>query len=656
MNFYYLLEVLRNSILLPIDTFARCTRVNTLQSVDEKFLMDKLYPTALFRGFLTGVFLLFFISATLGQPGVFYYPTLAITNPALNHALVGVVYPSETFTTSGGFPPYSFVALKGGLPPGMSLSSSGVLSGTPTTTGTFTFQVNVYDTDVGNGLELVSLTVDPPQITGVPDTLSPGVYQSAYASVTFTANGGTPPYSFSGSSLPPGMSLSDTGVLTGTPMQAGSFSFLVYAKDNSTGIGGPFIGTQKYYLTINPAALKVTANSDTMTYGGTLPALSVSYSGFVNSNTISNLTALATDSTMATSQSPAGVYPIVASGAADSNYSISYYPGTLTINPAALKVAANAQSKVYGSPDPGFGYTVTGYANGDNSDIFTGSLTRNPGENVGIYPIGQGTLSAGKNYVMNFTGSDLTITKAPQEITWNQSLLFGCDSARQLQLTATVSSGLPITYTSAHPGVATVAGDALTLVQPGTTVITATQPGDGNHYAAPDLTDTAVYQALSLVRQHWNDVLFFDNSSDNYVQWQWYKNNDPIPGAVGQDYNSAPSVLNGQYYVIATDKTGNTIQSCPLTITAGGAIPEGIKVYPNPTSPGSSVTIHCNYPAASLQGAQMLIADLLGTIRQQITNVQPSMQVTMPAGGGMYIIKLQLANGQVATVNVLVTK
>jgi hypothetical protein len=348
-----------------------------------------------------------------------------------------------------------------------------------------------------------------------------------------------------------------------------------------------------------------------------------------------------------------GTYPILVSGgAAGPKYTLSYDPGILTIVPDTLEVTPNAKTKVYGTPDPAWDYTVSGWVTGNM--MITGGLSRVPGENVGIYPITQGTLTADSNHFIQFIGNNLTITKAPQVINWTQSLSLGCDSgARQFQLDATTSSGLPVTYSTADTGVATVAGDELTLVQPGTVVITANQPGDSNHYAAPEVTDTAVYQSQSLIRQHWSDVIFFDNSGDQYVQWQWYKNNDAVPGAV-YPYYSEPAALNGQYYVLATDASGHSVQTCPLTITAGGVIPGGIKVFPNPVNEGAPLSIICNYSATALQGAKMQIVDMQGKIWQQVTNVQPGMRVTMPAVGGIYVIDLLLSNGQKSTVNVLV--
>ena len=406
-------------------------------------------------------------------------------------------------------------------------------------------------------------------------------------------------------------------------------------------------------MTVQPATLTVTPNPVSMTYGGAVPALTASYSGFVNGDNVSRLPTAPILSTTATSSSSAGAYPITASGGVSPNYNFIYNTGTLTINPAKLQVTANPQTKKYGTPDPDLTYTVTGFLNGDNTSIFTGSLSRVPGEDVGVYPITAGNLSAGSNYTFNYTGNNLTITIGSQQITWSQSLVVGCNATTQLQLTATASSGLPVTYSVSDTSVAAVSGNILTLLKPGTALVTATQDGDANYSAAPVVADTVDYQSASLIRQRWNDAIFFDNSSGDYVQWQWYKNGDPIAGATAPYYSETPS-LDGQYFVVATNKDGQLVQSCILTIAASAAVPGGIKVYPNPATPGATVTITCNYTSSALQGAVLQIIDLTGRVRQQLTSVQPSMQVAMPSETGTYIIDLLLASGQKASLNVLV--
>jgi hypothetical protein len=548
---------------------------------------------------------------------------------------VGTAYTPASFIATGGTAPDTFSALPGFLPPGMSLVTSGALSGIPTAEGSFG-------------------PVAKPPLVFSPTTIPDGLYGSAYANQTLTITGGMAPYTFSvsGGTMPPGISLSADGVLSGTPTAAGMYSFTVTAQDNARG-RRKSSGSQEYALVIDQAVLTITANNVDMLYGHALPALMVSYRGFVNGDNESSLTSPPALTTTATSSSPAGVYPIVASGAIDLNYTFTYSPGTLTINPSLLLVTAIAQKKEYGTPDPTFTYAATGFLNGDNSGIITGSLSRARGENVGSYPITEGSLSAGSNYTISYTGNYLTITIASQKITWTQSLLVGCNATTQFQLTATASSGLPVTYSVSNRNIATVSGNVLTLLLPGTTVVTAAQAGDANHTAAPAVTDTVFYLGSSLIRQHWGDAIFFDNSSGDYVAWQWYKNDSLVAGATSPYYSETPA-LNGQYFVIATNKDGQQVQSCTLTITGGAPIPGSIKVQPNPTNKGALVTVTSNYPSAALQGAVLQIVDITGRVQQQLTNVQPSMQVTMPSENGLYIINLLLANGGKSSINVLV--
>jgi len=79
----------------------------------------------------------------------------------------------------------------------------------------------------------------------------------------------------------------------------------------------------------------------------------------------------------------------------------------VTIEKATVTVTADAKSKPYGDADPTLTYTSEGLL-GD--DVLTGALTREEGENAGSYAITLGTLTAGDNYTISFTGAELTIT------------------------------------------------------------------------------------------------------------------------------------------------------------------------------------------------------------------------------------------------------
>ncbi|RNC69894.1 MAG: hypothetical protein ED859_07070 [Desulfuromonadales bacterium] len=85
-------------------------------------------------------------------------------------------------------------------------------------------------------------------------------------------------------------------------------------------------------LSVTKATLTVTADNKSKTEGAVNPALTVSYSGFVNGDSATSLTTQPTASTTATTTSPAGTYPITASGGVSANYNFSYVAGTLTVS------------------------------------------------------------------------------------------------------------------------------------------------------------------------------------------------------------------------------------------------------------------------------------------------------------------------------------
>src|SRR5208337_1568167 len=104
--------------------------------------------------------------------------------------------------------------------------------------------------------------------------------------------------------------------------------------------------------------------------------------------------------------------------AANSDYTIAFTGNSLTITPATLSVAANAQTNVYGAADPALTYVASGFQFSDTeATVLSGALARAAGEHVGSYAIGQGTLAADSDYTISFTGSTLTITPATLTVT-----------------------------------------------------------------------------------------------------------------------------------------------------------------------------------------------------------------------------------------------
>jgi hypothetical protein len=197
-------------------------------------------------------------------------PPLVITtdSPVFN-GTVGLFY-SQTFLASGGIPPYRWAILNGDVPAGLAFDvNSGALTGTPSVTGTFSLTLQVTDTQAVKTSKTFQLTVDLPRLTIVtPSPLPNGLAGDGY-SLKFSAGGGSAPYTWSLSGSASGLSLdSSTGVLSGTPSDPGTFSFMIQVKDASGA------STNKAFtLFIAPLPLTITSAT-------TLPdgAVSVPYS------------------------------------------------------------------------------------------------------------------------------------------------------------------------------------------------------------------------------------------------------------------------------------------------------------------------------------------------------------------------------------------
>ena len=173
-------------------------------------------------------------------------PTITVAPRTLIKGVVGKPY-SKTITASGGTAPYRFELVAGALPGGLTLSGTGVVSGTPTAVGTFSFTVRATDANGCRGRRVHTIQICP-LITVSPRTLVAGKVGVSYGQ-TFTANGGTAPYTFKiiSGALPNGLTLTSGGALSGTPTASGDFTFTVSA----TATGG-CTGKRFYTLHINP--------------------------------------------------------------------------------------------------------------------------------------------------------------------------------------------------------------------------------------------------------------------------------------------------------------------------------------------------------------------------------------------------------------------
>jgi hypothetical protein len=213
-------------------------------------------------------------------------------------------------------------------------------------------------------------------------------------------------------------------------------------------------------LTITKAPLTVGVKNETITEGDAIPAFTLTYSGFRNSDT--EATAFTTKpvaKTTATSSSPAGTYPITVSGGEAQNYALTYKQGTLTIEKKIVPVTITADNltMTYGDNVPKLTYKSEGAELNGTPSLTTTATKTSP---VGTYPITvtKGTVT---NEQVTYVAGTLTITKAPLTVGVKNETITEGDAIPAFTLTysgfrnsdteATAFTTKPVANTTATP-------------------------------------------------------------------------------------------------------------------------------------------------------------------------------------------------------------
>jgi hypothetical protein len=161
--------------------------------------------------------------------------SLAISTASVPPTTVGAPY-DFGLLAANSTPPLTWSVTSGTLPPGIQLvASSGLLVGTPTAGGNYTFTVQVTDQTTAVAQATFMLLVSPPPLT-IVTTPPPGGSLGTGYSLTLQSSGGTGTVTWSVTSgtLPAGLSLgATTGIISGTPTAFGTFTITVEATDSN---------------------------------------------------------------------------------------------------------------------------------------------------------------------------------------------------------------------------------------------------------------------------------------------------------------------------------------------------------------------------------------------------------------------------------------
>ena len=260
-------------------------------------------------------------------------------------------------------------------------------------------------------------------------------------------------------------------------------------------------------LTITRAPASVTPNTATKVYGTADPALTGTLTGFLAADGITATYARTAGETVGTYTISATLSP----AAALANYAITYNTAAFTITPLGASVTVNPATKVYGTADPVFSGTLTGFLVADN---VTATYSRVAGENVGTYVISATLSPAGVlgNYTITNNPGLLTITRAtsattitahvPNPSAVGQAVLISFSVTPQF--TGTPTGNVTVTANSGESCTGALTGGAgscaLTFLSAGAKTITATYAGDVNFAGSASLaTGHTVTSAAGIV-------------------------------------------------------------------------------------------------------------------------------------------------------------
>ncbi len=353
---------------------------------------------------------------------------------------------------------------------------------------------------------------------------------------------------------------------------------------------------------------QTTGSTLAKTYGdANINASAIASSGLTATYQSSNPAVAAVNASGQVSLLQTGTATITVSQAGDANYgAASPIAFQVQVAKKLLTVTANDLSKTYDGVAyvGGNGVSYNGFANGETSSVLAGTLvysgTSQGAVNTGNYSITPGGL-ASPNYDFDYKNGTLSIVQSGANVITFNSQVAGAT----LQLTygnpainasAVASSGLAVSYASNNPAVASVnASGQVQILATGTAIITASQPGDGNHTPATPVSFAINVQqkALTVTANNFNKV--YDGqpyATGNGVTYNGFvngENEQSLQGslsyagtAIGAknvgSYFITPGGYTSANYAITYQDGSLTITKAALTLTADART----KVYGSP--------------------------------------------------------------------------
>jgi hypothetical protein len=502
-------------------------------------------------------------------------PTITVTPATLTAGTFGVAY-SQSLTASGGQAPYSFSLASGALPAGLTLNSSGSITGTPTAAGTFTFTVSGTDSSTATHASFtsatISLTIDA-TVPGAP-TIGTATAGNSQATVSFTApasNGGATITGFTVTSTPSNITASGsaspitlTGLTNGT-----AYTFKVTAT-NSIGIGSASAASNS----VTPVAAPPVAGtvSATVAYDSSANPITLNLSGGAPASVA--VASVASHGTATATGAAITYTPATGFFGNDSfTYTATNAPGTSPAATVTITVSA-----------PTITVTPTTLTAGSVGVSYNQSLTASGGQTPYSFALASGALPGG--LLLNGNGS---VTGTPTAVGTFTFTVSGTDSSTATHAAFT-SATISLTVNATVPGAPTIgtatAGNAQATVS-------FTAPASNGGAAITGYTVTSTPSNITASGSA-SPITVTGLTNGTAYTFKVTVTNSIGTGSASAASNSvtplAPPVAGAVSATVAYDSSAN-----PITLNLSGGAPASVAVasvasHGTATATGTAIT------------------------------------------------------------------
>jgi putative Ig domain-containing protein/centrosomal CEP192-like protein len=488
-------------------------------------------------------------------------PALAITIGSLPSGIVQNAY-SQSMSATGGTAPYSWSVISGSPPAGLSLSSAGQITGTPTQAGTSSFTAQVKDSSspaqvaTANLSITVAAAVAPLQV--VTSSLA-GVQVNTAYSATLSASGGTAPYnwSLSSGSLPAGLTLGSSGQISGTPTSAGTSPFVVKVTDSSSPVKSATASLSITVTVVAQPALRL--NPTNVDFGNVVDGSTNSQAVQISNTGNTNLTVSQANVSGTGFKISGLTLPLSLNAGQASVFNVQFTPPSTGSMTGSVSFVSNAPNSPATLPLSGSGVaaTATLTLSASPTSVSFGSVNLNTlvTQNVTVTNTGNSNVTisqitvSGTGFSMSGPGTPVTLSPAQKLV-----VVVGFDPL----LAGSANGSLSVvSNASSSPNTVSLTGNGLSVGAPDLTPPNCGLTNDSTNHPPTGSTVTTINGSTTV---SWHD--FPANMPD--VGGTWVDNlygctskvlTNVITKGAGQVHNYAisPSMDRGDCYTLALD-------------------------------------------------------------------------------------------------------